>query len=62
MYKHQASRIMPFARILQDGGVVLENLPLGRLRVSLGRQTKAREGLRFAVRGVEGAARGEVVL
>lgn len=57
-----ASRIMPFARILQDGGVVLENLPLGRLRVSLGRQTKAREGLRFAVRGVEGAARGEVVL
>lgn len=56
------SRIMPFARILQDGGVVLENLPLGRLRVSLGRQTKAREGLRFAVRGADGAARGEVVL
>ncbi|MGE9985198.1 diguanylate cyclase domain-containing protein [Desulfovibrio sp. SGI.169] len=56
------SRIMPFARILQDGGVVLENLPLGRLRVSLGRQTKAREGLRFAVRGADGASRGEVVL
>ncbi|WP_022656252.1 tetratricopeptide repeat protein [uncultured Desulfovibrio sp.] len=56
------SRIMPFARILQDGGVVLERLPLGRLRVSLGRQTKAREGLRFAVRGADGAARGEIVL
>lgn len=56
------SRIMPFARILQDGGVVLENLPLGCLRVSLGRQTKAREGLRFAVRGADGAAKGEIVL
>lgn len=60
------SRIMPFARILQDGGVVLENLPLGRLRISLGRQTKAREGLRFAVwsGGARDAARykGEIVL
>lgn len=60
------SRIMPFARILQDGGVVLENLPLGRLRISLGRQTKAREGLRFAVwsGGARDAAcyKGEIVL
>ena len=43
------SRIMPFARILQEGGLVLERLPLGRLRISLGRQAKAREGMRFAV-------------
>ena len=60
------SRIMPFARILQEGGMVLESLPLGRLRLSLGRQAKAREGMRFALwgRAESGAARykGELVL
>ena len=60
------SRIMPFARILQEGGMVLETLPLGRLRLSLGRQAKAREGMRFALwgRAESGAARykGELVL
>ena len=60
------SRIMPFARILQEGGMVLETLPLGRLRLSLGRQAKAREGMRFALwgRSESGAARykGELVL
>ena len=45
------SRIMPFARILQEGGMVLESLPLGRARLSLGRQAKAREGMRFALWG-----------
>ncbi len=45
------SRIMPFARILQEGGMVLESLPLGRVRLSLGRQAKAREGMRFALWG-----------
>lgn len=58
-------RIMPFARILQEGGVVLENLPLGRLRLSVGRQAKAREGMRFAVWHSDGHAthyRGEVVV
>ncbi|MTJ91847.1 MAG: tetratricopeptide repeat protein [Desulfovibrio sp.] len=60
------SRIMPFARILQEGGMVLEILPLGRLRLSIGRQAKAREGMRFALWGrtESGAARykGELVL
>lgn len=60
------SRIMPFARILQEGGMVLETLPLGRLRLSIGRQAKAREGMRFALWGrtESGAARykGELVL
>lgn len=60
------SRIMPFARILQEGGMVLEALPLGRVRLSLGRQAKAREGMRFALwgRAESGAARykGELVL
>ncbi len=60
------SRIMPFARILQDGGLVLESLPLGRLRISLGRQAKAREGLRFAVwaagSGTGARYKGEIVL
>ena len=44
-------RIMPFARILQEGGMVLESLPMGRVRLSLGRQAKAREGMRFALWG-----------
>ena len=60
------SRIMPFARILQEGGMVLESLPLGRLRLSIGRQAKAREGMRFALwgRGEGGSPRykGELVL
>ncbi|WP_232510495.1 GGDEF domain-containing protein [Desulfovibrio sp. G11] len=60
------SRIMPFARILQEGGLVLESLPLGRLRISLGRQAKAREGMRFAVwsadAGQKPRYKGEVVL
>lgn len=62
----EESRIMPFARILQDGGLVLESLPLGRLRVSLGRQAKAREGARFSVwaggSGNEARYKGEIVL
>lgn len=60
------SRIMPFARILQEGGLVLESLPLGRLRISLGRQAKAREGMRFAVwstdAGQKPRYKGEAVL
>lgn len=59
-------RIMPFARILQEGGLVLENLPVGRLRISLGRQAKAREGMRFAVwsatPGQKARHKGEIVL
>lgn len=59
-------RVMPFARILQDGGLVLETLPVGRLRISLGRQAKAREGMRFAVWSAEpdqkARHKGEIVL
>lgn len=58
--------IMPFARILQDGGVILETLGMGRVRVSLGLRAKAREGQRFAVweQDAEGGRRlrGEIVL
>ena len=60
------SRIMPVARRLQEGGMVLESLPLGRVRLSLGRQAKAREGMRFALwgRAENGSAqyKGELVV
>lgn len=62
-----AGRIMPFARILQDGGIVLEIISQDRLRISIGTQAKAREGLRFAVwskmeSGKVSAYKGEIVL
>lgn len=65
-----APHVMPFARILQDGGTVLRALSQGRVRVGLGAQTKAREGMRFAVWGPsaqdqDGASnqyKGEIVL
>ncbi|MDO5483667.1 MAG: tetratricopeptide repeat protein [Desulfovibrionaceae bacterium] len=60
------NRTMPFARILQDGGVVLESLSLGRVRTSLGKQCKAQENLRFAVWGGAAGAppcyKGELTL
>lgn len=62
-----AWRIMSFGRILSEGGLVLEAQALGRVRVSLGRNTGARDGLRFAVWAVNAAMpsphfKGEVVL
>jgi tetratricopeptide (TPR) repeat protein len=41
--------VLPFKRILAEGGRVLEVLPLSRAVVSLGSQTQAREGQRFSV-------------
>lgn len=62
-----AWRIMSFGRILLEGGLVLEAQALGRVRISLGRHTGAREGLRFSVWAVNAALpapqyKGEVVL
>lgn len=61
-----SGRIMSFARILQEGGVIVECLGMGRVRISLGLRAKAREGQRFAVwePDAEGRRRlrGEVVL
>ncbi len=58
---------MPFSRILMDGGIILEALPMGRFKTSLGRESNAAEGMRFQVfsrsgDGNRGALRGEIVL
>lgn len=45
----QGVRAMGFARLLAEGGKVLETLPLSRAVVSLGRSMNAREGQRFSV-------------
>jgi GGDEF domain-containing protein/tetratricopeptide (TPR) repeat protein len=42
-------QVMPYHRILAEGGVVLETLPLSRLSVSLGRGVDAEAGQRFLV-------------
>ena len=59
-----AGAVMSFARILQEGGSVVQVLPLGRVRVSLGKRAKAREGQRFSVweGGTQGRYKGEIVL
>ncbi|MCI7568631.1 MAG: tetratricopeptide repeat protein [Desulfovibrio sp.] len=59
-----AGAVMSFARILQEGGSVVQVLPLGRVRISLGKRAKAREGLRFSVweGGPQGRYKGEIVL
>lgn len=43
--------VMGFGHILTEGGRVLQPLPMGRVRVSLGRAVGAREGQRYAVWG-----------
>lgn len=42
-------QVMPYHRILAEGGTVLETLPLSRLAVSLGRAVDAEVGQRFLV-------------
>lgn len=55
--------IMPFVRILLDGGVILRTLSSGRAVINLGRRTGAREGLSFAFySGADGTFKGELVL
>ena len=43
------NQVMPYNRILPEGGAVLENLPMSRLAVSLGRWVEAEAGQRFLV-------------
>lgn len=42
-------RVFTFAKILEEGGRVLETLPLSRFTLNLGRDVDAREGSRFLV-------------
>ncbi|MCR5562823.1 MAG: tetratricopeptide repeat protein [Desulfovibrio sp.] len=46
-------RILSHGAMLAEGGRIIENLPLGRMRISLGRQMGVRPGMRFAVFGTE---------
>lgn len=50
--------VMGFARILADGGAVVETHPLSRVMVNLGRSMNAREGQRFSVWSVAYPVRG----
>lgn len=43
------NQVMPYHRILAEGGIVLETLPLSRVSVSLGRGVDAEAGQRFLV-------------
>ena len=42
-------RALAFSRIVEEGGRVLESLPLSRFSMNLGREVDIREGLRFLV-------------
>lgn len=56
-------RILAFARILHEGGIVREILGRTRISISLGRRAGASEGMRFAVHSREnGLYKGEIVL
>lgn len=50
---HGRNRVFAFADILKRGGRVLEELPMNRLAVSLGRSVGARPGQRFLIRARE---------
>lgn len=51
--------VMGFGRILAEGGRIIQSLPMGRVRVSLGRAVGAREGQRYAVWGSAPCIKGE---
>ena len=57
-------RVMAFAHMLRDGGVVEDILPLGRVRVNLGRRMGLAVGQRFALLRRDGdkAYKGEVAI
>ncbi|MDR3357457.1 MAG: tetratricopeptide repeat protein [Desulfovibrio sp.] len=46
---HGGEPVLPFQRILSEGGRILEILPLSRVAVNVGSRMQAREGQRFAV-------------
>ncbi len=65
------SKIMAYAKILAEGGIICEQLDHGRLKISLGQKANVREGMRFFVldphRSPENASekekiKGEIVI
>ncbi|NCC24444.1 MAG: diguanylate cyclase [Deltaproteobacteria bacterium] len=55
------SGVLAFPRILTEGGLILETLPLGRLVVNLGRSVDVREGQRFLVWSSAGGTDTELI-
>lgn len=47
--EHGRDRAFSFGRILEQGGAILETLPMNRLSLNLGHDVDAAEGLRFLV-------------
>jgi diguanylate cyclase (GGDEF)-like protein len=47
--RNGGNQVYSFGQILSQGGLVLKNLPLGRLILNLGKYVDAREGQRFLV-------------
>ncbi len=55
--------VMPFAAMLQRGGVVLRSMGMGRVLISLGSRCKAREGMGFAFYDrADGRLKGELAV
>ncbi|MFW6005425.1 MAG: GGDEF domain-containing protein [Desulfonatronovibrionaceae bacterium] len=47
--KNGGNRVYSFSRLLSQGGVIMEALPLGRLVINLGKNVDASEGQKFMV-------------
>ncbi len=59
---HQKHIALSYARLLHEGGSIEEILPLGRIRINIGRSMGVREGQRFVVAGEKHGYKGELLI